>query len=328
MEEDTFRSIHNHSSKMNNDFNIAIIGGGPAGVSAGIYSKYDGNNPIILEAKKIAWIPENHINLLERIEGFPGLLNTINGTELVDMFRNSLSEMQVEYRENEKVIGIEETSNGFIAVTSSIIYKVDTVIIATGTKPLLPSVQIDNKALSNIHLFAYDTYQPYIGKNVTILGSRNSGSTAAIYLAKRGVKVTVIELKKTVQAKLKHTQHFESLGIKVITGANVNKVKVGTQDNLEVFYKKEGKLSRIHCAAMYSYIGVAPENKLAKSLGVAVDSNGYALTSFHQTTDQKGVFVAGDLCGDLKHVVAACGQGAKAAYNANKYIIATNRTHG
>jgi thioredoxin reductase (NADPH) len=63
-----------------------------------------------------------------------------------------------------------------------------------------------------------------------------------------------------------------------------------------------------------------PNIELAQSINVELDENHYAVTDFYQTTNEKGVFVAGDICGDLKHIVAASGQGAKAAYNINKYL--------
>lgn len=77
----------------------------------------------------------------------------------------------------------------------------------------------------------------------------------------------------------------------------------------------------LNCSALFTYIGVSPEIKIAKSLGLKSDRFGYIKTDFNQRTTKNGVFVAGDVCGDLKHIIAACGQGAKAAYNANKYLI-------
>jgi len=301
-------------------YNIIIVGGGPAGISAGIYGKYDGNNPLILEEKTLAWIPENHVNLLDKLEGFPGLLNTVNGDELIKKFKHSLSEMEVEYKENTRVYSIKRHGSSFIVKTGVEQYKTKAIVLATGTLPLELPDNLVQDYKKDIYYFAYDKFQDYIGKEVVVLGSRNSGSTAAIYLAENGVKVTIIEIKPEVQAKEKHTKYFNGLGIRTITNAKVEKL-VGKDNKLEkVTYIKDGKYYDIDCKAIFCYIGVVPNVKLAKSLGVKLDENNYVETNFYQSSNVEGIFVAGDMCGDLKHIIAASGQGAKAAYNVNKYF--------
>lgn len=310
---------------MIDSYNVLIVGGGPAGITAGIYSKYDGNNPLILEEKTLAWIPENHVNLLDKLEGFPGLLNTVNGTELVDRFKYSLSEMGVEYKEHVRVLSIKRHGANFILKTDSSEYLTKAVILATGTLPVqLPKVLIKGFE-DDIYYFALNNYEKYIGKHVVVLGSRNSGSTAAIYLARHGVKVTIVEIKALVQAKEKHTKYFKDLEIKTITNAKITALK-GEGYLAQLSYEIYGKVSEIECSALFCYIGVRPNIELAKSLDIQLDENEYAITDFYQTTGLKGVFVAGDMCGDLKHIVAASGQGAKAAYNVNKYLTTIHKS--
>lgn len=208
--------------QVDKSYNIGIIGGGPAGITAGIYAKYDGNKPIIFEAKTLAWNPEKHVNLLDKLEGFPGLLNTVNGTELITKFKNSLRDMNVDYLEHCRVTAVASRKNEFIISTNKKQYNVKTVIIATGTNPIKPNLTLKD----DIYYYAYDNYKKYINKEVIVLGSRNSGSTAAIYLARKGLKVTIIEIKDKVQAKEKHTKFFKNLGIKTITGATIDGFKL------------------------------------------------------------------------------------------------------
>ena len=156
------------------------------------------------------------------------------------------------------------------------------------------------------------------------MGSRNSGSTAALYLARHGVKVTIIEIKPQVQAKEKHTKFFDELGIRTITSAEVLRLDGDGKSLTLVVYKKDGNELSVPCVAIFPYIGIMPETILARELGVEVDEFGYIVTNFYQQSNQQGVFVAGDMCGDLKHIVAASGQGAKAAYNVNKYFSSSH----
>ncbi len=323
MEDNSLRSVSYHRPKIVDKYNIIIVGGGPAGIAAGIYGKYDGNTPLIIEEKSLAWIPENHVNLLNKLEGFPGLLNTVNGSELVARFRHSLREMDVEYTEGVRVNSIKRRDAGFVVSTDSIDYLTRAIVLATGTIPRQLPQDITEKYTNDIYYFALDNYKKYIGKNVVVLGSRNSGSTAALYLARHGLNVTILEIKPVIQAKEKHTQYFEGLGIKTITGARITRLggRKGTLGNIS--YIIDGRTFRIDCAALFCYIGVVPNVGLAQSLKVELDENQYAVTNFYQTTNEKGVFVAGDICGDLKHIIAASGQGAKAAYNINKFFSAS-----
>ncbi len=301
-------------------YNIIIIGGGPAGISAGIYGKYDGNRPLILEAKTLAWIPKNHVNLLGKLEGFPALLNTINGNELIDRFKDSLNEMKVEYRENTRVNSIVQKGSNFIVNTNAVNYKTNAVVLATGTLPLKLPNNLVGDYKKDVFYFAYNKFKNYINKEVVVLGSRNSGSSAAIYLAKHGLKVTIIEIKPEIQAKEKYTKYFKELGVRTITNAIVKKLS-GKNKKLQFLYFSSNDIEyRINCQAIFCYIGIVPNIKLASSLGVKLDENNYVSTNFYQTTNIDGIFVAGDICGDLKHIIAACGQGAKAAYNVNKYL--------
>ncbi len=300
---------------------IAIIGGGPAGISAAIYASYDGNSCTIFEEHTLAWIPEKHINILPGIEGFPGLTNKIKGTELVSMYRESLAFMNVVPQEHEKVLTIERLGPDYCIKTTNKKYSAKSVILCTGTIPkklnLLDEGKYANKSL---HYFCYGQEEKYRGKRVLVVGGRNSGATTAKYLAKNEAMVTIIEIKDRLQAKEKHTSKFVSLGIQVITSASVTKLvgKNGILTGVELL--SNGKNLNRDYHAVFVCIGVDPNNKLALSLGVEVDHYGYVLVDNKQQTNIPGVFAAGDLCGNLKHVVAASGQGGTAAYIANQYI--------
>lgn len=300
---------------------IAIIGGGPAGISAAVYASYDGNSCVVFEEHTLAWIPEKHINILIGIEGFPGLTNKINGTELVSMYRESLAFMNVIPQEQERVLGIEHAQQHFCIRTTRKEYIAKSIILCTGTIPKKLNIPNEDKyAGKSLHYFCYGEENKYVGKKVLVVGGRNSGATAAKYLAKNGVKVTIIEIKDSLQAKEKHTQDFKKLGIKAITSTSISKL-IGEDETLTgVELKSSNKTLHEKYDAVFVYIGVEPNNQLAFSLGVQVDDYGYVIVDNKQQTNIQGVFAAGDLCGNLKHVIAASGQGGTAAYIANQYI--------
>ncbi len=307
--------------EQNNPVDIAIIGGGPAGGTASIYGVYDGNTVVVFEERTLCWLPENHINLLERMEGFPTLVNRVNGAEFVAKFRDSLNQMNVIPNEQEKVMSINKTDKFFQVETTNRHYDARAVILATGTTPKTLGLTGETEfAQRNVHYFAFGLGETYRGKRVAVLGSRNSGSTAAIYLAKAGAKVTIFELKDTLQAKPKHTDRYAPLGIKTITGARVITLN-GEKRLTSINYVKDNLELEFACDGLFVYIGIDAKNSLAKSLGAECDEQGYVLVNKRQETNVPGVLAAGDLTGGLKHAVAASGEGATAAYFTNAYLM-------
>jgi len=305
----------------NNLCDIAIIGGGPAGGTSSIYGVYDGNSVVVFEEKTLCWLPENHINLLERMEGFPTLVNRVNGAEFVAKFRDSLTQMSVVPNEHETVLSIKPQDGLYVVQTSTREYQARALILATGTTPKTLGLKRETEfAKRNIHYFAYGLADAYQGKKVAVLGSRNSGSTAAIYLAKAGAEVTIFELKATLQAKPKHTDRYAPLGIEAITGAQVTELK-GGERLTQIRYLKDGTEHDFACDGLFVYIGINPNNDIAKNLGVECDQYGYVIVNSRQETNIPGILAAGDLTGGLKHAVAAAGEGATAAYFANAYLM-------
>jgi thioredoxin reductase (NADPH) len=306
---------------MKSSYDIVIVGGGPAGITAGIYAAYDGNDAVIIEKNKLFWIPENHVNLLGKLEGYPGFVNKATGTELKKKFLESLGEMKVPYYEKVSVESIKTTTDGRfnLTVSNNKIVCANAVIMCTGTKPR----NILDSEYNNVHYFAYGNYKQYVGKEVIVVGCRNSGATAAIYLANHGLRVTIVEKQQKPPAKQKHLDKLKTLGVNIVCGAEISKVFPDQGKVISVTIKTDGSVKQTKVAAMYYYVGIEAENKLLSSLSIATDSNGYIKTNTDCTTSIPGLFVAGDLCGGLKHIVKASGQGAQAAYSANNYIISS-----
>lgn len=304
---------------MKHSYDIVIIGGGPAGITAGIYAAYDGNDVVIFEKNKLFWIPENHINLLNKVEGYPGFVNRANGTDMKTRFLDSLDQMDVPYEENIEVTSINALSDKNFEVRikdgKNIIAK--TVILATGTRPR----NLLGANYNNVYYFAYENYKKYVGKNVVVVGCRNSGATAAIYLASHGLSVTMIEKQPKPPAKNKHISKLRELGVKILCNSTITNVVESKNIIDEVQVESAGKSKRLPVSALYYYVGVEPVNEPAKQLNIMLGSDGYILTDTECKTSIPGFFVAGDLCGGLKHIVKASGQGAQAAYSANSYLL-------
>ncbi|EKD94322.1 MAG: hypothetical protein ACD_26C00117G0001, partial [uncultured bacterium] len=207
----------------NNLDDIAIIGGGPAGISAAIYSKYIGKSFKLFEKKTIGWIPESHINLTNDLQGLPALLHTINGTQLIEMYNNSLNKMNILPIENTKISEIRKEGGIFILINEKgNEFHAKSIILTTGTTPRKLGISGEEET-ENIYYFAYGYADKYKGEDVIVFGSRNSGATAAMYLAERGVRVTIIELKDSIQAKPQYIERLKRLGVNIMLSSKVEK---------------------------------------------------------------------------------------------------------
>ena len=103
------------------------------------------------------------------------------------------------------------------------------------------------------------------------------------------------------------------------TGVKITKL-CGREKLESIQYStSQGKSEKV-LSALFVYIGVMPNNGLAKNLGVDTDSQGYVLVNSKQSTNVEGVYAAGDITGGLKHVIVACGEGAQASYSINSYL--------
>ena len=233
--------------------------------------------------------------------------------------------MHVTPVEHASVLGIKKNKQFFDlkirAGQNNFTKCVKSIILCTGTKPKKLELKQEEKfAKKNIHYFAFPLGSKYAGKNVIVVGSRNSGSTAALYLAKHGAKVTIIEIKDRVQAKNKHTKHFQKLYIEVLTSARIIKLN-GLNKLEEIVIQQDKKKIKKKLDGLFVYIGINPNTFLADSLGVKKNQDGFIQVNAKQETNIPGVYAAGDVCGNLKHIVAASGQGATAAYCANNFLL-------
>lgn len=299
-------------------FDVAIVGGGPAGLTASIYSARYGLKTIVFET----FDPVSQLSMASRIENYPGFEGS--GIELLEKMKEQALKAGAEIR-TEKITKILRKEDGFLLVGENE-YEAKTVIIATGGKHR--SAGFENEELfvgKGVSYCATCDGALYRGKNVIVYGSGREAVSDAIYLHDIGCNVRLIS-RSQLRVEKAMIDELRKRGIETIANANLKRVEGKTRvERAIVFLRDKGEEIAMECDAVFVAIGMRPATNIAVELGVEVDSMGYIKVDKEQRTNVPGVFAAGDCCNNpLKQVVTACGDGAIAAFSAYNFLKASN----
>jgi thioredoxin reductase (NADPH) len=304
------------------EYDLVIIGAGPAGMTASIYATRANLKVLLLD--KLA--PGGQvINTLE-VQNYPGV-GTINGAELaIKMFEHT-QELGVAF-DYGTVIAIHNESGGKrVVCQEGQSYIAKAVIIATGTVPRKLGVPGEDKfAGSSISWCAICDGAQYRCKKVAVIGGGNSAVEESLYLAGLAEQLTVITLfdltadpiacdKLKAMPNVKIYEYYEIL--EFIGNSRLEAIRArSTKTGVEITVQAEGA---------FEYIGLKPTAEVFKKLGV-LNEQGYICTDEWMATKAPGIFGAGDINSKyLRQIVTACSDGALAAQAAARYIE-KNRT--
>jgi thioredoxin reductase (NADPH) len=303
-------------SEYSQKFDIIIIGAGPAGLTAGIYSAWLGLKTLILESA----ITGGRAAIAPRIGNFPGFEEEIAGSELVEKMTKQATRMGAKLNTNEEVIGLNV--NGILkkVITRQATYETSAIIVTTGTQKRKLHVPGEEEFLGRGVSYCAVCDGPFFRKaNVAVIGDGEEAATDAIYLSKIVNYVTVItqnpqSLQDILGNKLINTGDLEIIHGKVlaIEGEQVvKKIKVyesANRQNIEKIVK-----------GVFIALGGVPMTAVVRNAGIKTDRSGCINVDRQQRTNIEGVFAAGDCtCGGMQ-IVTAAGEGAMAAMHAAHY---------
>ncbi len=299
-------------------YDIIIIGGGPAGLTAAVYARRAGKSALVLEKASFG----GQITYSPKIENFPSAIS-ISGTELADkMMEQALS--QGADIELEEATSVEKVGGIFKVTTDFSKYEAKAVIIATGAKHrLLGVLGEENLVGKGISFCAVCDGAFYADKEVMVIGGGNSAIVEATLLAETCKKVTVVQNlpyltgEKTTADALTQRDNVEviySTVVKEFVGENeLEAVVLKADDGSETTHTPDG---------VFVAIGLAPENTAFENLA-ELNEQGYIKSNEDCLTNTEGVFVAGDCrTKSVRQIATATADGAVAALKAVEYIDA------
>ncbi len=302
-------------------YDLVIVGGGPAGVSAAIYAKRAGMDVIVL-ANKIGGM----VNDAYLIGNYAGM-GEISGADLARKFGEQLESLKIETRAV-VVDGINRQGDFFeIKTEDREIFRGRAVILATGMRRKKLGVPGEEEFLHRgVGYCALCDGPLFKNKNVAVIGGGNAGISAAIYLAGIAEKIYVIEALKNLpgedfwQGQLarekKVTVLLDSMPVEILGGKRVTGIKLrGSEEILAV-------------DGVFVEIGGQPETGLAKQLGLKMDAKGYIEVGVDGATSVPGVWAAGDNTtgsGGVRQIITAAAEGAVAGGAVAKFLRIKNK---
>jgi len=299
-------------------YDVVIIGGGPAGLTAGIYAGRSGLKTVIVEKG----LPGGQIAQTDEVENYPGFPEGISGAELANRMAEQAKKFGAEVVMDE-VTGLELQEDGFLVKGFEKNYKAKSVIIATGANPKKLGVPGEDKFYGRgVSTCATCDGFFYRDKEVVVVGGGDAAVEEGIYLTKFARKVTIIHRRDELRAnKVAQKRAFanpkieflfshivtEILGDDHVTGVRVKNLKTGE----EYVYPTDG---------VFVFIGSVPNTEFLKGV-VELRPDGYVAVRDEIYTSVPGIFAAGDVADPIyKQLATSVGAGTRAAMTAEKWL--------
>jgi len=297
-------------------YDIIIIGGGPAGLTAAMYSARYGLKTLFFETVD----PISQLSLAPHIENYPGFEGS--GMELLNKIKEQTIKAGAEGR-FEKVIRIVKSDGNFVIKTENGEYKTKSIIVATGGKHKELGVEGEKEFVGKGVSYCATCDGPFFkGKKVAVIGGGNAAVGEAVYLKDIGCDVFVVHRRDELRADKAMQKSLFSKNIPVVWNSIVKRIEGSDKVERIVVYNKVSETEKtIDVDGVFIAVGVQPATDIVKDLGVERDSKGYIKVDRFQRTSVEGVFAAGDCCDNpLNQVVTACGSGATAANSAFRFV--------
>jgi thioredoxin reductase (NADPH) len=297
-------------------YDLIIIGGGSAGMSAAIYAaRY--NLKTLVISKEVGGV----LNEAHKVGNWPGS-KEISGLDLMTKFKEHVDSLNIEYIEAE-VKKAEKKKDHFMVIANEKQLESKTIILAFGLNRRKLNIEGEDKFVGKGVSYCYTCDAPFFkNKTVGVVGGSDSAALAALLLAQYAKKVFIIYRGDALRAEpinskavqkndkieaILNTNIVEIKGDKTITTAVLDKPYKGSKD-----FKIEG---------LFIEIGSIPSTILAEQLGVKRDNNGFIIVDKEKKTNVKGVYAAGDATDTvMRQVITAAADGAIAAMSAFHFM--------
>lgn len=297
------------------NYDVVIIGAGPAGLTAGIFAGRAGLKVLCIEKLVVG----GQASLSYNISNFPGF-PSIEGFDLSERFLQHAESARVKLS-YETVEELKKNKSEFEIITKSNVYHARKVIIATGCKARLLQLENEQRLTGKgVSYCASCDGEFFKNKDVAVVGGGNSAVENVKYLS--GVARKVYMLNRTEKFKadeheLKSIQNLKNL--EIITSAKVTSI-IGDDQLESIYIDNKGNEERLVVQGLFVAIGHIPDLHYVK-LDLEVDKFGYIVVDENQKTNIDGLYACGDVTnGKFKQVITACADGARAANSCIKGV--------
>ena len=304
---------------MTEEYEVIIIGGGPAGLTAGLYASRARLNSLLIEKGLIG----GQIVNAERVENYPGFPDGISGFEMGELMHRQATKYGLKTLLAE-VSGIELQEAQKVVRTTDGNFVTKAVIVAGGSKWQKLGIPGEEKFVGKgVSYCATCDAAFFRDLPVAVVGGGDSAITEALHLAKFASKVFVIHRRDQLRAtRILQEKAFAEPKIEFLWNNTVGEIEgQDTVRKLKLHQVKTGEESTLDISGVFVSIGLSPNTDYLKDT-LPLDDIGHIITNSRLETETAGIYAAGDIRHDsARQAIAAAGDGATAAIYAEKYLI-------
>ncbi|WP_035267881.1 FAD-dependent oxidoreductase [Desulfitibacter alkalitolerans] len=306
-------------------YDIIVIGGGPAGLTAAIYGARARLKTLVINKGTVGGLAHT----TREIVNYPGYENT-TGPQLMKDFKNHAENLGAEFIRDE-VVGLNLSQEEKVIKTKKgKEFFAKAVIIACGTNPRLLNIPGEKRLRgSGVAYCATCDAEFFEGEDVVVIGSSDQAIEEGLYVTKFAKTVTVIVLHdegKLDCNKLSAEKAFANKKMKFIWNSTIQEVLGDTNvEGVNIKNLKTGEITQLNCQGVFFFVGMIPATDFLKNSGLIMDQRGYIPVNELMETNIEGVYAVGDnRVKYLRQIVSAAGDGAAAAVAAERYIEELN----
>lgn len=306
------------------DYDLVIIGGGPAGLTAGLYAARARLNVVLIEKAALG----GQVIVSDWVENYPGFPDGLNGFELMQRMADQAKRFGLAIETNE-VISLDLTDAVKKINLNDRIVTAHTIIIATGASPRKLGVPGENIFSGKGVSFCATCDGPFFKeKIVAAVGGGDTAVKESLFLTKFAKKVYLIHRRDQLRAtKILQERAFENDKIELIWDSIVTSINGGLTDveNVTVKNVKTDETHTLLVDGCFIWVGTDPNTKFLGDT-INVDKSGFVIVDLSMETSVPGVYAAGDIRNSLcRQIVTAVGDAAMAVYSAEHYLENINR---
>ncbi len=300
---------------------VIILGSGPAGLSAAIYTSREDFKPLVIGG----FNPGGQLLLTTTVENYPGFPDGIQGPDLIINLRKQAEKFGTRFID-ENATAVDFSKKPFKVTADNKVYEADSIIIATGANAKWLGIPSEQKFIGHgVSNCATCDGAFYKGKNVVAIGGGDTAMEDSIFLTRFASSVTIVHRKDTLRAsKVMQERAKNNPKIKFIFNAVIDEIK-GGKSVTSVILKDvvSNKTTQMPIDGVFVAIGYTPNTEIFKGQ-ITLDEKGYIVPQGEEIhTNIKGVFVAGDVADSVyRQAATASGSGVKAAIATREYLSA------
>lgn len=297
---------------------IIIVGGGPAGLTAAIYTARMGLKTLLVDGQMIG----GRAATAPHVWNFPGFPEGITGVELIDLMMKQAQKFQAELKYPDEVIELSLKDKMKNVITRSGQHSCHSVILATGTqrkKLLVPGEEaLVGRGVSYCPVCDGPLYR---GLNVAVIGSGSEAFEDAIHLANLVLKVFLITQNEKISAEQALVDEVKAISnLEIIKGQLLTIQGDDLVSALTYSLHSDGSEHELSIDGVFIAVGSVPMTSLLKKADITVDEKGCVTVNRRQETNLDGVYAAGDCtCGGMQ-IITAAGEGAMAGMQAHRFV--------